>query len=86
MGTTATVRGCLYDFVRWVDDPRCSATDCPGTQDYKRVTVAVTVTSSTGSALPGGPQKPVIVSAVKANPRVGRGNTNGTAPPLTGGA
>jgi hypothetical protein len=34
--------GNVYRFVTWVDDP-CPV--CTGTQDYKRVTVAVTVTT-----------------------------------------
>lgn len=81
IGTTTAVRGCVYDYVTWVDDPNCSDANCPGTQDYKRLTVAVSVTDSKGAALPGGPTKPVVVSAVKANPRIGRAGSTGDGSP-----
>jgi len=87
MGTTASARGCVYDFVRWVDDPTCPDASCPGAEDYKRLTVVVSVTGTNGAALPGGPAKPVVVSAIKANPRIGPGNTTGNSSPclLTSG-
>jgi prepilin-type N-terminal cleavage/methylation domain-containing protein len=81
IGTTSSVRGCVYDFVTWVEDPACADARCPGTQDYKRLTVAVSVTDSKGAALQGGPTTPVVVSAVKANPRIGPGGTTGGASP-----
>jgi prepilin-type N-terminal cleavage/methylation domain-containing protein len=81
MGTTSSVRGCVYAFVRWVNDPACSDAKCPGAQDYKRLTVAVSVTSATGGTVPGGPNTPVVVSAVKANPRIGPGGQDGNPPP-----
>jgi Tfp pilus assembly protein PilV len=33
--------GTIYRFVTWEDDPNCPATSCPGSQDLKRVTVAI---------------------------------------------
>jgi type II secretory pathway pseudopilin PulG len=35
------VRGTLYRYVVWRDDPGCSEEACEGTQDYKQVVVAV---------------------------------------------
>ena len=82
MGATSSVAGCLYAFVTWADDPSCSEANCPGQQDYKRLTVAASVINPNGGGtLPGGPNKPVIVSAVKANPRIGPGGKNGSGAP-----
>jgi hypothetical protein len=53
--------GQVYDFVTWTSDPRC-APGCPATQDYKRITVAVTMPSGTDPA-------PVFVSSVVADPQ-----------------
>lgn len=52
--------GRIYAFVTWTADTQCSPS-CPSTQDYKRITVAVTM--STG-LLP----TPVWVSSVMADP------------------
>jgi prepilin-type N-terminal cleavage/methylation domain-containing protein len=82
MGTTSSVRGCLYVFVRWANDPSCSDAKCPGQQDFKRLTVAASVTMPDGTPIKGGPSKPVIVSAVKANPRIGPGGLAGTPAPF----
>jgi prepilin-type N-terminal cleavage/methylation domain-containing protein len=49
--------GSIHRFVTWVDDPCCA-----GTQDAKRVTVAVTVNG------PGGPAKPVLISSLVTDP------------------
>ena len=35
------ISGTIYRFVTWEDDPSCPASQCPGTQDLKRVVVAV---------------------------------------------
>ena len=37
------VSGRIYKFVVWQDDPNCSASLCPGTQDFKRVVVAAKI-------------------------------------------
>ncbi|HEY2162141.1 MAG TPA: hypothetical protein VGH24_12600 [Solirubrobacteraceae bacterium] len=70
--------GQIYDFVTWTSDPRCSP-GCPATQDYKRITVAVTVSNSSH------PQ-PVWLSSVIADPKAtpAGGTSNGTSGnPLT---
>lgn len=36
-GTTGTI----YRYVVWRDDPKCSEADCPGSEDYKQIVVAV---------------------------------------------
>lgn len=40
-----TVKIQIYRFVTWMDDPQCG-TSCPGTQDYKRVTIAARIVRS----------------------------------------
>ena len=50
--------GNLYRFITWVKDPNCVASGCGGANDYKRVTVGVTV---------GGMKKPVVVSTLVRN-------------------
>jgi type II secretory pathway pseudopilin PulG len=37
------VSGKIYRYVVWRDDPTCSNSVCPGTQDFKRAIVAVTI-------------------------------------------
>jgi prepilin-type N-terminal cleavage/methylation domain-containing protein len=77
-------RGYVYRYVSWVNDAYCSDTNCPGNTDYKRITIAVTITKSSG-ATPTvndqGPKKPIIVSAVKADPSRIKGNVVGVPPP-----
>jgi prepilin-type N-terminal cleavage/methylation domain-containing protein len=55
--------------------------------DYKRITVAVqvvtgaTATSGTPGTAPGtGPRKPIVVSAIKRDPTLGKGNGKGDVP------
>jgi type II secretory pathway pseudopilin PulG len=54
--------GSVYRYVTWIDDPHV-----PGTQNAKRITVAVTV-DNVGAV---GPKKPVIVSSVAFDPKAG---------------
>ncbi len=55
--------GNVYDFVTWTTDPDCvGGTICPATQDYRRVTVEVTLTGATQ------PSQPAIVSTAIADP------------------
>ena len=54
------VGGSIYDFITWTTDSACSPS-CPSSQDYKRITVAVTMNSG---LLP----TPVYVSSVIADP------------------
>ena len=70
--------GQIYDFITWTSDPKCSP-GCPATQDYKRITVGITVA---GAAHPA----PVWVSSVIADPAAAPagGTSNGTSGnPLT---
>ena len=62
--------GRVYDYVTWVDDPctACgSATDRAITNDYKRITVAVT--ANPPSAL----KKPVLISTIVTDPAATKG-------------
>jgi prepilin-type N-terminal cleavage/methylation domain-containing protein len=58
--TEGNQSGSIYDYVTWTSDPHCSP-GCPATQDYKRVTVAVT-------AAPGLDPTPVFSSSSMADP------------------
>lgn len=79
--------GKVYRFVTWGDDPECLDPDgdgdsddlCPGTEDYKRVTVAVTFESRDA------PREPITASTIVINPSakpVG-GAGDGSINPLT---
>jgi prepilin-type N-terminal cleavage/methylation domain-containing protein len=68
-----TFSGQIYDFVTWATDPKCWP-GCPASQDYKRITIAVTMSS-------GLQPTPVYVSSVLADPQalpIG-GISNGTS-------
>jgi hypothetical protein len=52
--------GSIYDFITWTTDPNCGS-GCPSSQDYKRITVAVTMD---GELSPG----TVWISSVIADP------------------
>jgi prepilin-type N-terminal cleavage/methylation domain-containing protein len=71
------VSGNVYDFVTWVTDTKCGS-GCPSSNDYKRVTIAVTNTN--GSR----PFNPVLVSTIIADPHATPGGTaaNGNPNPL----
>lgn len=56
-----TLSGQIYDFVTWANDTQCSP-GCPSTEDYKRVIVAVTMTT-------GLQPDPVYVSSIVADPQ-----------------
>lgn len=81
---TGLLRGYVYRFVTWVDDAYCSPANCPGTTDYKRITIAVAISTRTG-AIPSvngqGPKVPIVVSAVKADPTRIKGNVPGVSSP-----
>jgi hypothetical protein len=66
--------GTVYDFISWAGDPNCSPGCASTSNDYKRLTVAVTLN---GEPSPG----PVWVSSVIANPDATPqgGVVNGTA-------
>lgn len=56
------VKGKVHRYVTAVNDSQCTATVCPDSADYKRVTVAVTVENRDG------PENPILVSALIADP------------------
>jgi prepilin-type N-terminal cleavage/methylation domain-containing protein len=59
--TDGRLSGSIYDFVTWTTDPKCGP-GCPTSNDYKRITVVVTLTGATH------PSKPALVSTVVADP------------------
>ncbi len=56
--------GKIYRYVTWVDDTACGAA-CPGTADFKRVTVAITADQASR-------RPPVVVSTVITDPETRR--------------
>ena len=64
--------GMVYRFVTWGDDGPCGAA-CPGDQDYKRITVAATITSPAKMA-------PVILTSNVTNPGDAPAATTTTTP------
>jgi type II secretory pathway pseudopilin PulG len=43
--SSGEVSGWVYRYIVWRNDERCLETDCPGTQDYKQIVVAVKLRS-----------------------------------------
>jgi prepilin-type N-terminal cleavage/methylation domain-containing protein len=64
-GPTSTTDGGqtynVYDFVTWATDPNCGP-NCPSSQNYKRITVMVTLTGAAH------PSKPALVSTIVVKP------------------
>lgn len=65
--TDGRFSGYVYDFITWTSDPTCSQTSspgsaCPTTNDYKRITIVVTITGAAE------PNHPAIVTAFLPNP------------------
>lgn len=58
-------RGLIHTYITWVNDPNCSASGCSTARDYKRLTVAVTLTN-------GKPRRPVVVSSFAYDDSGGR--------------
>lgn len=87
-GTVATQRswsdgrgsGTIFAFVTWVTDSRCGS-GCPSSQNYKRITVAVTAGAGAAAV------KPVYISSIVADPhalpagKIVNGNPNPLADP-----
>lgn len=82
----------VYRYVTWVNDLACGS-GCPNPAnagykgDYKRVTIAVLpvvgATSTSGVAASqslDGPLQPIVVSAIRNDPRLGPGNTTSPNP------
>lgn len=87
-GTIVKVK--VFRIITWVNDLACG-TACPNggptTQfgDYRRITIAAQVVSTTTGAAPtqfgGGPAKPIVVSAIKADPTLNKANAAGNSSP-----
>jgi hypothetical protein len=61
--TDGRLAGSVYVFVTWTSDPNCvGGTICPASQDYRRVTVEVTLNGATS------PSRPAIVSSLIVDP------------------
>lgn len=70
--------GMVYDFITWHSDGSCGS-GCPTSQNYKRLTVEVTVTTRTNVHA----MKPVVISTVIADPTAhSNAVTNGVQNPL----
>jgi hypothetical protein len=65
------VRGKVYRYVTWRDE-RCVSDVCAGTQNTKRVVVAITID---GSGQRAGPRSPVWMSWIATDPNAGAGNS-----------
>ncbi len=73
--SAGSLSGQIYDFVTWSRDPHCGQ-GCPASQNYKRITVAVTI----GGGLE---PHPVWVSTVIADPNAApAGGPSGNGNPL----
>ena len=73
-----SLSGTVYDFVTWHSDGNCGS-GCPTSQNYKRVTVAVTVNTPAGVH----PMKPIILYTLIADPTAhSNAVTNGVQNPL----
>jgi hypothetical protein len=59
--------GQIHDYVTWSTDSQC-APGCPSSQDYKRITVAVTMTTVVNGVTQNLQPNPVFVSSVIADP------------------
>jgi hypothetical protein len=69
------VKGKLYRFVTSGDDTACG-TACPGSEDYRRISVAVTVTAPVNAIT-----KPIVVSTEIGNPSDAKVTTVAGTPP-----
>ena len=73
--TSGDVGGTIYRFVVWENDASCPATSCPGSQDLKRVIVAIKL-NATG---PGGVRRYQELQSMVADPNASTG-TNQNSP------
>jgi type II secretory pathway pseudopilin PulG len=48
--TSGDVKGKIYRYIVWRDDPSCPAATCPGTQDFKQIVVAVKLDKAANQA------------------------------------
>jgi Tfp pilus assembly protein PilV len=43
VGAAGDIKGQIYRYVTWINDPDCPDTVCPGAKDFKRVTIVIKV-------------------------------------------
>jgi hypothetical protein len=77
----SVVSGNVYRYVTWRDE-HCTAEACAGTQNTKRVIVAVTIDGSDQRA---GPRRPIFMSWIATDPNAGSSDTE-QAPDATPGS
>ena len=70
--TDGRFSGFVYDFITWTSDPTCSQTSspgsaCPTTNDYKRITIVVTITG-VARAEPSGDRHRVLAEPEPEQP------------------
>src|SRR3954447_14469599 len=90
-GTGSLVRVKVFRYITWVNDVPCGSS-CPNVPtgakgDYKRVTVATQVVNPNTGGAPTvsgqGPARPIVVSAIRADPQRTAGNLGGNGSPCT---
>ncbi len=60
--TDGNFSGTVYDFITYRNDPSCSGSYCPTSNDYKRITIVVTLNGASH------PSNPAIISTFLADP------------------
>jgi len=80
--TSGDVGGTIYRYVVWRNDSTCPESTCPGSQDFKRVIVAITYDSTPV----GGTRQYQELSKEMSNPATSPVNDVNPGAPCTGGA
>jgi hypothetical protein len=80
--TSGDVGGTIYRYVVWRNDPTCPDSTCPGSQDFKRVMVAITYDSTPA----GGTRQYQELFKEISNPATSPLNDVNPGPSCTGGA
>jgi hypothetical protein len=81
--TSGDVQGTVYRFIVWENDPSCPETTCPGSQDLKRVIVAISLSPSG----PGGTVRHYQeLQTQLSNPATSPDNDPNPGPSCTGGS
>lgn len=52
-GAQGDVNGKIYRYVTWINDPDCPESVCPGSKDFKRVTIAITLDTTSAGGVRG---------------------------------
>jgi type II secretory pathway pseudopilin PulG len=80
--TNGDVGGTIFRYVVWEDDPNCPAASCPGSQDMKRVIVAMLLDTTAVNGVRRYQELQAQIADPDAQPV---DNTNPTPPPPTDG-